>query len=142
MTAPRSLVFKRAALVFIFLWFFLGGLAHFAFTAAEMRAVPPYIPWPYGAVIISGACELLGAFGLLWPRTRRASAWGLLFLTMAVTPANVYMYQHADAFASVPPWALGARLPLQVALLALIAWIALRAPVPGSHNSLRIHNKT
>ncbi|MES2400305.1 MAG: hypothetical protein V4573_10000 [Pseudomonadota bacterium] len=130
----------RAALVFVFLWFFVGGIAHFAFTAAEMRAVPPWITWRYEAVIISGVFELLGALGLLWRRTRHAAAWGLFLLTMAVTPANVYMYQHADEFASVPVWALALRLPLQVVLLALIAWIALRSP--RVHTKLRIHNKT
>ncbi|MDQ6684483.1 MAG: hypothetical protein M3Z16_05085, partial [Pseudomonadota bacterium] len=43
-------------------------------------------------------------------------------LTLAVTPANVSMLQHADAFPNVPYWALVARLPLQLALLALIVW--------------------
>ncbi|MES2283959.1 MAG: DoxX family protein [Pseudomonadota bacterium] len=121
----------RAALVLVFFWFFLGGMAHFAFMAAEMRAVPPYISWPREAVIISGVFELLGAFGLLWPRTRRIAAWGLFALTIAVTPANVYMFQHPELFASVPYWALAFRLPLQVGLLALIAWIAWRTKPAG-----------
>lgn len=116
----------RAALVFVFLWFFLGGMAHFAFMAEEMRAVPPHISWPREAVIVSGVFELLGALGLLWLRTRRLAAWGLFALTVALTPANVYMFQHPEMFVSVPVWALAARLPLQLALLALIAWIALR----------------
>jgi uncharacterized membrane protein len=42
-------------------------------------------------------------------------------LTVAVTPANIYMLERADLF-SVPHWALVLRLPLQVGLLALIAW--------------------
>ena len=83
----------RCALVLIFLWFFLGGIAHFAFTEAEMRAVPDWITGPREAVLISGGLELLGALGLCWPRTRRAAAWGLFALTVAVTPANIYMYQ-------------------------------------------------
>ena len=122
---------SRAALAFIFLWFFLGGIAHFVFTEAEMRIVPPYIPWPRGAVLVSGVFELLGAVGLLWPPTRRAAAWGLFALTLAVTPAHIYMLQQPALFPSVPYWALILRLPLQVALLALIAWIALR-PVDSS----------
>ena len=117
---------SRAALAFIFLWFFLGGIAHFVFTEAEMRIVPPYIPWPRGAVLVSGVFELLGAVGLLWPPTRRAAAWGLFALTLAVTPAHIYMLQQPGLFHAVPYWALVLRLPLQVALLALIAWIALR----------------
>lgn len=123
----QSLRASRAALALVFLWFFLGGIAHFVFTEAEMRIVPPYIPWPRGVVLISGAFELLGAVGLLWPPTRRAAAWGLFALTLAVTPAHIYMLQQPGFFPAAPYWALVLRLPLQVALLALIAWVASRA---------------
>ena len=123
---------SRAVLAFICLWFFLGGIAHFVFTEAEMRIVPPYIPWPRGAVLVSGVFELLGAVGLLWPPTRRAAAWGLFALTLAVTPAHIYMLQQPGLFPAVPYWALVLRLPLQVALLALIAWVASRPVAPSS----------
>jgi uncharacterized membrane protein len=116
----------RTALVLVFLWFFLGGLAHFAFTEAEMRIVPPWMPWPRAAVLLSGGIELLGAAGLLWRPTRRAALWGLFALTLAVTPAHIYMLQEPALFPSVPWWALVLRLPLQAALLALMAWLALR----------------
>ena len=113
---------KRIGLAIVFLWFFIGGIAHFALTETEMRIVPPWIPWPRAAVLISGGFELLGAAGLLWKPTRRAAGWGLFALTLAVTPAHLYMLQRPDLFPSVPYWALIARLPLQVALLALILW--------------------
>ena len=120
---------KRAGLAIVFLWFFLGGIAHFAFTATEMRIVPPWVPWPRAAVLVSGVFELLGAAGLLWLPTRRAAGWGLFALTLAVTPAHIYMLQRPDLFPSVPHWALVARLPLQLALLALIVWsTATRRP--------------
>lgn len=112
---------KRAGLVVVFLWFTIGGVAHFALTEVEMRIVPPAIPWPRAAVLISGVFELLGAIGILIPATRRAAGIGLLLLTIAVTPANVYMLQHAELF-SVARWALIARLLFQAALLALILW--------------------
>lgn len=133
MPASRGM---RVALVLVFAWFFLGGIAHFAFTTAEMRAVPAWVTWPREAVLVSGALELVGAFGLLWPRSRRAAAWGLFALTVAVTPANIYMYQQHQLFSSVPVWALAARLPLQLALLALIAWLAWRSPGGRSRKSL------
>jgi uncharacterized membrane protein len=123
---------QRAAIAFLVLWFGLGGVAHFAFTAAELRIVPPWVPWPVAAVLVSGACELLGAAGLLWTRTRAWAAWGLFALTLAVTPANVHMLQHAGDFPDVPAWLLAARLPLQVALLALIAWVAVRGRRPAT----------
>jgi uncharacterized membrane protein len=112
---------KRIGLVVVFLWFLLGGVAHFSLTDVEMRIVPPSIPWPRAAVLISGVFELLGAIGILIPFTRRAAGIGLFLLTIAVTPANVYMLQHAELF-NVPRWALIVRLPFQALLLALILW--------------------
>lgn len=106
---------------FVFLWFALGGVAHFKYTASEMKIMPPYLPWPHALVIISGVFELLGAAGLLLRQTRRYAGWGLFALTIAVTPANVYMLQRHDLF-GFPVWLLVARLALQAALLALIWW--------------------
>jgi uncharacterized membrane protein len=118
------------AVAFVFLWFFLGGIAHFVATDAEVRVVPPYIPWPRAAVLVSGVCELLGAFGMLWRPTRRAACWGLFALTIAVTPVHFYMLQRPESF-DVPYWALVLRLPLQAALLLLIAWVAMRSAPSG-----------
>jgi len=112
---------RIAGLGVVFVWFFVGGIAHFAATAAEMRIVPPWIPWPRAAVLVSGAFELLGAVGLLWRPTRRAAGIGLFLLTLAVTPVHITMLQRPELF-GVPYWALVLRLPVQVALLALIAW--------------------
>src|ERR1035438_10554516 len=115
---------RRLGVGFVFLWFAIGGVAHFAATNTEMRIVPPYIPWPRAVVLVSGVFELLGAAGRLFQRTRRAAGIGLFALTIAVTPAHIYMLQRPDLFA-VPYWALILRLPLQAALLALIAWCTI-----------------
>ena len=114
---------KLVGLAFVFLWFLVGGIAHFAKTDLEMTIVPPYIPSPRTAVLVSGVFELLGAVGLLIRRARRAAGAGLFLLTLAVTPAHIYMLQHPDLF-GVPFWALVLRLPLQAALLYLIVWSA------------------
>ncbi|CAN5756092.1 hypothetical protein BH09PSE5_BH09PSE5_05440 [soil metagenome] len=115
---------RKVGIGFVFLWFFLGGIAHFAFTELEMTIVPPYITWPREAVLISGVFELLGAFGLLYAPTRRWAGIGLFALTLAVTPAHIYMLQEPELF-KVPYWALILRLPVQVALLALIWWCSI-----------------
>ena len=128
---PFPLTARRFGLAFLFLWFFAGGIAHFVFTDAEIRIVPPYIPWPRAAVLLSGVFEIAGALGLLWPPTRRIAAWGLFVLTLAVTPAHIYMLQQPELFPSVPYWALVLRLPLQLALLVLIAWLGWRPARPA-----------
>jgi uncharacterized membrane protein len=126
---------RIAGLGFIFVWFMLGGIAHFALTDIEMRIVPPYVPWPRVAVLASGAFELLGAVGLLGDRTRRAAGIGLFLLTLAVTPCHVYMLQRPELF-DVPYWALVLRMPVQLALLALIAWST--APVRRQNDGARV----
>ena len=115
----------RTALAVVFIWFFLGGIAHFIFVEGQMRIVPPYIPWPRAVVLASGGLEILGAVALLWLPTRKIAAWGLFALTLAVTPANIFMLQEAALFPTVPYWLLVLRLLLQAGLLLLIVWIAL-----------------
>ena len=135
-TAPRSQRIDRIALVCVFLWFLLGGIAHFAFTAAEMRIVPDWIPWPRAVVLATGVLELAGAAGLLLPALRRSACWGLVALTLAVTPANVAMLQHAERFPGVPVIALVLRLPLQLLLLWAI-WRAAGAHASGDRQRPR-----
>ncbi len=128
----KARVAQNLALGFVFLWFFIGGIAHFAFTEVEMKIVPPWLPDHRMLVLVSGIFELAGAAGVLVLRRRRAAGLGLMLLTLAVTPANVYMWQHPALFPQIPYWLLTLRLPFQLALLGII-WYATHAP---SRNSL------
>jgi len=113
---------RRLARGFVLLWFTLGGLAHFLATQTEARIVPPIFPYPTALVLISGVGELAGAAGLLVRRLRPLAGLFLMALTIAVTPANVWMWDHADLFPSIPPILLLLRLPFQLVLLWLIWW--------------------
>ena len=115
-------VSRRIVLGFVFLWFFVGGIAHFALTVTEMGIVPPWLPSHRALVLISGVFELLGAAGILLRPTRSLAGWGLVLLTAAVTPANVFMWQHAALYPAIPYWALGLRLPFQALLMLGIWW--------------------
>lgn len=122
---PNSISMIRVAKIvglgLVFLWFFLGCIPHFIATDIEMRIMPTFVPYPRAMVLISGVFELLGAIGILIPMTRRAAGIGLFLLTIAVTPANVYMMQHAEQF-NWPMWVHVARLLFQVFFLWLIVW--------------------
>ena len=74
---------KNIALGFVFCWFLIGGIGHFAAPDVFLKIVPPALPWRLPSVYISGFFELLGAAGLLLPRTRRLAGIGLFVLTLA-----------------------------------------------------------
>ncbi len=75
-------------------------------------------------VDISGAAEMAGGIGLLIPVLRRAAAWGLVALLIAVFPANIYMAMDNIQFTARPlsPALLWGRLLLQ----PLFIWWVLR----------------
>jgi uncharacterized membrane protein len=113
---------KKIGLGFVFAWFFFGGIGHFIITDFFTSIVPPWVPWPVLAVYVSGVFEILGACGILLPRFRAVAGFGLMLLTLAVTPANVHMWLNPDQFPDIPEAALTIRLFIQVALLWCIWW--------------------
>ena len=109
--------------------FIVAGSLHFFFPATYLKIVPPSLPAHLAIVYISGAAEILGGLGLLYPPTRQAAAWGLTILLVAVLPANIYM---ATAHLPAPgimgqSWAQWLRIPLQLPLIVW-AWLYTRTP--------------
>jgi uncharacterized membrane protein len=119
LSTPQKIGLALAAALYV-----VAGALHFVQTDAYLKIMPPYIPWHLAMVRISGVCEILGGLGLLLPQTRRAAAWGLIALLIAVFPANVYMATNpietgATSIAPVLRWG---RLPLQVVLGWWLLW--------------------
>ena len=110
----------------------VAGSAHFVATRAYERMVPSYLPAPHELVLLSGAAEIAGGLGVLIPGRRRAAAWGLVCLLVAVFPANLWMAQHPELSPGVPLWLLWLRLPLQLPLI----WWAWKYTKPEAEASL------
>ncbi len=104
-----------------------AGANHFISPAPYVGMMPAALPAPLLLVDVSGVAEMLGGLGLILPATRRLAAWGLIALFIAVFPANLNMaINHLPLGTTpVPTWALWARLPLQVVLIAW-AWLFTR----------------
>jgi uncharacterized membrane protein len=105
--------------------FFIGsGLNHFVMPRAYEQIVPPRLQSDAKrVVVVSGAAEVAGGFGVLLPWARGWSGVALIALLAAVFPANLYMARAPERFPAIPRWALYARLPLQ----PLMMWWAWRA---------------
>ncbi|SMP51666.1 Uncharacterized membrane protein [Noviherbaspirillum suwonense] len=121
-----TMAIKKIVLALVVLWFAVGGVGHFVAPDFFMKIVPPSLPYRLEAVYVSGFFELLGAAGLLVAALRRAAGLGLIALTVAVTPANVYMWANPDLFPAIPEVLLALRLVLQAALIAAIWWSTQR----------------
>jgi uncharacterized membrane protein len=69
------------------------GVLHFVHPDFFMKIMPDYIPADKHRflVLLSGFFEIAGGVGLLLPQTRRAAAFGLVALYIAVFPANIYL---------------------------------------------------
>ncbi len=111
---------KQGARWVLVIFFMLAGANHFTNTAFYVSIMPPYLPWPAALVYVSGAAEVLLGLGLLFRRTQRLAAWGLIAMVLAVTPANVHMAIHTELFPQFHPAGLWLRLGLQVVLLGWV----------------------
>jgi uncharacterized membrane protein len=118
---PRA---GRLALSALFLF---TGISHFFLTARMAEMVPPPFP-PTATVLVTGVLEILGAVGLLVPRTSRTAAWCLLAFLLAVFPANVHAaWNHVGLGGHVDgPSYLFLRAPLQILFLGWTWYFGIR----------------
>jgi uncharacterized membrane protein len=122
----NAMIARKLLLTLVFLWFTIGGAGHFLAPDFFIKIIPPDLPYRLEAVYVSGFFELLGAAALLVTALRRPAGIGLIALTVAVTPANVYMWANPGLFPAIPEVVLALRLVLQAALLAAIWWSTQR----------------
>jgi uncharacterized membrane protein len=112
--------------------FCLTAAAHFNSMRADLvRMVPPRVPNPELMVTFTGVCEILGAIGLLVPRTRRIAAVALILFLLAVLPANIHAAQSGATLRGVPVTPLVPRAGLQIVFIALLWWSGVRGAQPN-----------
>lgn len=115
-------LFKTATRILMGVLFGAAGFNHFYNPEFYLKIMPPYLPWHYALVMISGAAEILLGIGLIVPRTSRYAAWGLVLLLIAVFPANIQMAMHPELFPDLPTSVLYLRLPIQGLLVLWAYW--------------------
>lgn len=107
--------------------FCFTAAAHFNSMRADMiRMMPPSVPYPELMVTFTGVCEILGAIGLLVPRTRRIAAIALILFLIAVLPANIHAARTGVTIGGSAATPLIPRIALQVLFIALIWWSGVR----------------
>ena len=118
--------FKFFTIIILSLFYVNVGITHFTNPEFFLGIMPPYIPFHDFFVYLSGFFEVLFGLMILFKKTRYYGGIGLLCLLIAVFPANIYLYQSAEALEILNFNKLGAliRLFFQVPLLILAYWHA------------------
>ena len=102
--------------------------AHFNSMRADLvRMVPPAVPNAELMVTFTGVCEILGAIGLLIPRTRTLAAAALILFLVAVLPANIHAARSGITLRGAPVTPLAPRIALQLFFIVLVWWCGIRA---------------
>ena len=101
--------------------------AHFNSMRPDMVAmVPSSVPNPEFMVTLTGICEILGAVGLLVPRTRRIAALALIVFMLSVLPANIHAAQAGVTLRGAPAMPIVPRVALQLLFIGLLWWSGVR----------------
>jgi len=73
------------------------GITHFTNPDFFLVIVPDYLPYHMFLIYVSGLFEVILGFMLLFKKTRKYAGLGLIFLLILVFPANIFLYQSAEA---------------------------------------------
>lgn len=126
MPAPTRSQVRGASRLALAAFFAAAGINHFRVPSVYVAMIPPWLPWPEVLNGVAGACEILGAIGVLVAPLRTAAGWGLIALLVAVFPANLHVALTGRMPGlHAPPWVLWSRLPFQAFLVAWVAWSAI-----------------
>ena len=104
--------------------YIIVGIKHFVDVEYFVSIVPNYISWKKEAVFISGFFEILLGILLLFHKTRKLSAWGIIMLLIAVFPANIYLYVSdiAREILNISKIDALIRMPFQIPLIIISYW--------------------
>ena len=112
--------------IFVMSFFYIYvGIRHFIEPEWFVQIMPPFLPYHFELIYLSGFFEILFGVMLLFKRTRALACFLIILLLVAVYPANIYL-----AFNEAPQQALGissfmaswVRLPIQFIFIGLAYW--------------------
>jgi uncharacterized membrane protein len=108
---------KKISLYSMAALYLLAGINHFVNPDFYKKIMPPWLPWHYSLIFISGVAEIVLGLLLLPVQTRRLAAWGIIILLIVVFPANVQMMLNYQQENNPYLWIAVVRLPLQILLI-------------------------
>ena len=104
---------KKISLVFLVVVYLLAGINHFRNPVSYLHIIPHYLPFPVILNILAGIFEIVFALLLIWPKTRKLGAYGIILLLILFLSVHITMIGNA-------PLKLG-----NILVTPTLAWIRL-----------------
>jgi len=116
--------FKLIAIYFFGPAYIYIGIRHFTEPNFFLSIMPNYMSFHLELVYLSGFFEILFGLMLLFDKYRVSAAKGLIFLLIAVFPANIYLVQSslAQSLLGITQETAIIRLPFQVLFILFAYW--------------------
>jgi uncharacterized membrane protein len=118
---------RMAGLFAVAIMFLFTGATHFTSMKHDYAAMlPGPLSGNLGIIYLTGTLQIVGAVGLLVPRTRRLAGVCLVLLLLAMFPGNVYAAVNEVPFRGEAPTPLWLRTPIQLFFIGMVWWTAVR----------------
>jgi uncharacterized membrane protein len=108
---------KKYGMYAMVVLYVIAGINHFINPQFYLKIMPPYVPYHLAMVYASGVCEVLFVLMLIPQKTRKAGAWLLILMLIAIFPANIQMTINWYATNHSNAWVSLVRLPIQIVLI-------------------------
>lgn len=113
--------------IYLMVYFYINvGIKHFTDPNWFLYIIPPYLDFVgIELVYLSGFFEVILGTLLIFKKTRKIGAYGLILLLIAVYPANIYLAlnERPQELIGISSFAASwIRLPIQFILIGLAYW--------------------
>ncbi len=116
---------KKAGLYLMSLFYCIAGINHFINPENYYPLIPEYLGSAVTINLMAGIAELLFGICLIFQKTRRLAAWGIILMLIAFIPAHTYFIELGSCIEDglcVPQWLGWIRLVVIQPLLIIWAW--------------------
>lgn len=130
-TKPEK-VLRKIALFATSFFFIFTGMRHLIAPDFYMILMPKFFPLPLFLIYFTGVLQMVCALGLLFVRSRKWAAVGLMIFLVSALPTLVYLWVYKSPIptSEIPSWLRLLSLPLQ---FSLIFWVYQFAKKPKSY---------
>ena len=106
------------ASIFLGVILFVAGVLHLVRPSIFLKAMPPYIPYHLECIYITGALEIIFAFGLASESYRNLTSKILIAYFIAILPAHIHVsLNQIEMFGVSSPYLLWGRTLFQVVFI-------------------------